>query len=141
MRISNPITALHPRQLSCFLANFIIPLFEGVDMDTDLVWLPWRSSLLAFFRIGSKILRSGCNVNIPNCQCPGWEDIYHRYLSRQQRIYLANLAHLIFKVILWIYWNIVLKHIYWILRLLISLFNTSSRSINRTSLPSKRTGY
>lgn len=32
-----PIRALHPRQVSCFLANFIIPLFDGVDMDIDRV--------------------------------------------------------------------------------------------------------
>lgn len=55
--------ALQPMQVNCFLANFIIPLFDGVDLKIDLVWLPWRSSLLAFFRIGSKILRIGCNMN------------------------------------------------------------------------------
>jgi len=52
-------------QVYCFLANFIIPLFDGVEIEIDLVWLPWRSSLLAFFRIGSKILRIGCNMNEP----------------------------------------------------------------------------
>ena len=41
-----------------------MPLFEGVEIDIDLVWLPWRSSLLAFFKMGSKILRSGCNMNL-----------------------------------------------------------------------------
>jgi hypothetical protein len=59
-------TALQPMQVYCFLANFIIPLFDGVEIEIDLVWLPWRSSLLAFFRIGSKILRIGCNMNEPN---------------------------------------------------------------------------
>lgn len=29
--------ALQPMQLSCFLANFIMPLFEGVEMEIDLV--------------------------------------------------------------------------------------------------------
>lgn len=69
------ISALHPRQLSCLWTYFIKPLFEGVEIDTALVWLPWRSSLLAFFRIGSNIRRSGCqhwkylnswNLNIKN---------------------------------------------------------------------------
>jgi hypothetical protein len=31
------ITALHPRQVNCFFANFIIPLFEGVEIETALV--------------------------------------------------------------------------------------------------------
>lgn len=46
-------------QLTRFLANFMIPLFEGVDIETDRVWLPWSNSLLAFLRIGSKIRSSG----------------------------------------------------------------------------------
>lgn len=52
-------SALHPRQLSCFFANFMIPPVVGVEIDTALVWFPWRSSLLAFFRIGSNILSNG----------------------------------------------------------------------------------
>lgn len=55
--------ALQPMQVSCFFANFIMPLFDGVEIEIDLVWLPWRSSLLAFFKIGSKILKIGCNTN------------------------------------------------------------------------------
>lgn len=51
--------ALHPMQLSRFLANFIMPLFDGVDIEMDLVWLPQSSSLLAFLRIGSNILNNG----------------------------------------------------------------------------------
>lgn len=31
------IRALQPTQVSCFFANFIIPLFEGVDIEIDLV--------------------------------------------------------------------------------------------------------
>lgn len=34
------ILALHPRQLNCFFANFIMPLFDGVEIEIDLVWLP-----------------------------------------------------------------------------------------------------
>lgn len=29
------IKALHPMQVSCFLANFMIPLFDGVEMEID----------------------------------------------------------------------------------------------------------
>jgi hypothetical protein len=62
------IRALQPMQLSCFFANFIMPLFEGVEIEIDLVWLPWSSSLLAFFKMGSKILRSGCNMKLLTCE-------------------------------------------------------------------------
>ena len=34
------IGVLHPIQLSCFFANFIMPLFDGVEIETDRVWLP-----------------------------------------------------------------------------------------------------
>lgn len=31
------IKALHPMQVSCFLANLIMPLLEGVEMEIDRV--------------------------------------------------------------------------------------------------------
>ena len=31
------IGVLHPIQLSCFFANFIMPLFDGVEIETDRV--------------------------------------------------------------------------------------------------------
>lgn len=30
-------TALQPMQVSCFFANFMMPLFDGVEIDIDLV--------------------------------------------------------------------------------------------------------
>jgi len=32
-----PSTALQPMQVSCFLANFNMPLFDGVEIEIDLV--------------------------------------------------------------------------------------------------------
>lgn len=54
------IGALHPKQLSRFLANFMIPPTVGVRMDTARVWSPCNNSRAAFFMMGSKIRKRGC---------------------------------------------------------------------------------
>jgi hypothetical protein len=42
------VTTLHPRQV--FLCkHHYTTIFEMVEIETDLVWLPWSNSLLAFF--------------------------------------------------------------------------------------------
>lgn len=109
-------------QLSCLFANFIIPLLEGVEIEIDLVWLPWRSSLLAFFKIGSNILRSGCNKN-NNINRPGMKtSIINREASTKHKAqYKTNLANLIFEIVMRVYWYVILKDIDGILWLLISL--------------------
>ena len=113
------ITALHPRQVNCFFANFIIPLFEGVEIETDLVWLPWSNSLLAFFRIGSKILKSGCRLTSGQL---------HIFLeSRGKKLWIpgeasdTNLADLVLKVVLRINGYIIVQNINWIFWFLICL--------------------
>lgn len=106
-------------QLSCFFANLIIPPLEGVEIEIDLVWLPWRSSLLAFFKMGSNILKSGCNMsNAFSRYINQHHSILNRICKKQHK---TNLANLIFKIVLRVYWYVVLKDVDGILWLLISL--------------------
>lgn len=123
------ITALQPTQVSCFFANFIIPPVDGVDMEIALVWLPCRSSLLAFFKMGSNILNSGCNIIFLATSTT-------KFKYRYENVIWTNLAYLIFKVVLRIYGYIIFQHIYRVLRLLIGLIliNLLVQTINATQL-------
>jgi hypothetical protein len=117
---------LHPRQVNCFFANFIIPLFEGVEIETALVWLPWSSSLLAFFKIGSNILNSGWQQTFCNSLDVGKEKLW---ISR--KVFWTNFANLILKVVLGIYWYVIVQNIYWVFWLLICLYAETQMYQNR----------
>jgi hypothetical protein len=59
MFYKNYRAALHPRQVFLCKRHYTT-IFEMVEIETDLVWLPRSNSLLAFFKIGSKIHKSDC---------------------------------------------------------------------------------